>query len=329
MSTETQISKVDPRQANLKGLFERSKGAIAQVLPRHLTADRILKVTLAATSRTPKLLECSQTSILQSVMQAAQLGLEPGGPLGHAYLVPFKRECTLIVGYRGLIDLARRSGQIDSIEARVVYARDKFRISFGLTQVLEHEPSWEAEPGEIIGVYSIARIKSGLPQVEFMTIAQIEKIRRGSPTGNYSDSPWANHYDEMARKTVVRRICKYLPLTVELATALELNEGETEVDAGAFAAIPIEMTEDAPPSQLSETLKSKAEKLDKKQGEPAKSESMSASPEQILIWQSHLQEPTDGKALDAAWAQIKGKVSGQQLDDLTRLYMRRCDELRS
>lgn len=248
MSTEPQtaIAKIDPRQSTLKGLFDRSKGAIAQVLPRHMTADRILKVTLAATSRTPKLLECTQTSILQSVMQAAQLGLEPGGPLGHAYLVPYGAECQLIVGYRGLIDLARRSGQIDSIEARVVYERDKFKVSYGLNQVLEHEPFMGDERGAVLCVYAIARIKDALPQVEVMSRAQVDVIRAMSKTGKFG--PWKDHYEEMARKTVVRRLCKYLPLTIELAEALEADErGETEVDAGAFAAIPVEITEDKSP----------------------------------------------------------------------------------
>lgn len=328
------IEKIDPRQANLKDLFNRSKGAIAQVLPKHLTADRILKVTLAATSRTPKLLECSQTSILQSVMQAAQLGLEPGGPLGHAYLVPFKKECTLIVGYRGLIELARRSNQLDSIEARVVYARDKFRISFGLHQVLEHEPSYEEDPGEIVGVYSIARLKDGAPQVEFMTRAQVDKIRRRSPTSNFSDSPWRSDYDEMARKTVVRRICKYLPLTAELATALELNENETEVDPRAFSAIPIEISDDKPSNPLAEKLAETARKTAKPgapQSEAPKVDSGPTRTEEsvdIEPWKIALDDATDIPGCDEINKQAQAKLPPQALQEFTRLYMARCDAVR-
>lgn len=266
------VAKIDPRQANLKDLFERSKGAIAQVVPKHLTADRILKVALAATGRNPKLLDCTQTSILQSVMQAAQLGLEPNGPLGYAYLVPFsnkykedgrdvwRQECQMIIGYRGLIDLARRSGQVDGIEARIVCERDKFRFAYGLNQVLEHEPSIEADPGRIVAVYAIARLKDSLPQFEVMSRAQVDAIKAKSKTGKDNYGPWVDHFDEMARKTVVKRIAKYLPLTAELAAAIEADDRtETELDAGAFAAIPVEISTEESPliTKLAEKAKGK------------------------------------------------------------------------
>lgn len=325
MSTQQQtaIAKVDPRQASLKDLFERSRGAIAQVVPRHLTADRILKVTLSATARTPKLLECSQTSILQSVMQAAQLGLEPGGPLGHAYLVPFKNkgamECTMIVGYKGLIDLARRSGQIDSIEARIVCERDKFKISYGLVQVLEHEPFMDGHPGKIVAVYAIARIKNSLPQVEMMTRDQVDAIMAMSKTAGNQDGPWAMHFDEMARKTVVRRICKYLPLSVELATAIEAEE--TELDAGAFGAIQVESKADDP---LVADLKAKAE-AGRKPADP--------DPPAIdtLPYEAMLQEATTPQQIEAALLKINEvlPVRAPGRAALDKLYYRRCEEMKA
>ena len=325
MSTQQQtaIAKVDPRQASLKDLFERSRGAIAQVVPRHLTADRILKVTLSATARTPKLLECSQTSILQSVMQAAQLGLEPGGPLGHAYLVPFKNkgamECTMIVGYKGLIDLARRSGQIDSIEARIVCERDKFKISYGLVQVLEHEPFMDGHPGKIVAVYAIARIKNSLPQVEMMTRDQVDAIMAMSKTAGNQDGPWAMHFDEMARKTVVRRICKYLPLSVELATAIEAEE--TELDAGAFGAIQVESKADDPPAAA---LKAKAEAGRK----PAAPDPPAID---TLPYEAMLQEATTPQQIEAALLKINEvlPVRAPGRAALDKLYYRRCEEMKA
>lgn len=234
---ETKALAPRKRQQTLKDLLEKAKPALSQVLPRHLTAERVVKIALAATSRTPLLLQCTPQSILQAVMQASQLGLEPGSVLGSAYLVPFKNkngtmECTLIPGYRGLIDLARRSGQIQSIEARVVYANDDFDYAFGLDVVLRHKPALDAEPGEIVAVYGVAHLKDGGVQVEVMRRAEVDAIRKRSRASG--SGPWVTDYAEMARKTVIRRLCKYLPLSVELAAALELDaqaSGEAEVGA--------------------------------------------------------------------------------------------------
>ena len=220
MSTELAKTTKSP-QKSLKAYLENNKGAIAQVLPSKMSADRMLKVVLSATLRTPKLLECSQVSILQSVMHAAQLGLEAGSPLGHAYLVPFcnkdanRTDCPLIVGYRGLIDLARRGGEIESIEARCVHKNDEFTLRYGLNPQLDHVPCLDDDPGELRLVYAIAHIRGSKPQVEVMTLPQVERIRKASKSGKFG--PWVEHFDEMARKTVVRRLCKYLPLSIEAA----------------------------------------------------------------------------------------------------------------
>jgi recombination protein RecT len=170
-------------------------------------------------------------------MQAAQLGLEPTGVLGGAYLVPYKETCTLIIGYRGLIDLARRSGQIESIEAHVVYSNDRFRCHYGLSPVLEHEPAWEGPPGAVKAVYAIAKMKDGGMQLEVMTRAQVDAIKARSKTSG--SGPWVTDYDEMARKTVVRRIAKYLPLTTELSDALQIDaDNDPSIDAQSVDVSP-------------------------------------------------------------------------------------------
>lgn len=210
----------------LHEILSLNKASLKQALPKHLSIDRLIRIACAAAARDKKLLECSTSSLLKSVMQACQLGLEPGGALGGAYLLPFydkqsnSSECTLVIGYRGLIDLARRSGNIAAIEAHVVYKNDNFEIAFGLEPVLKHTPTLNGEPGAPVGAYAIARFKeAGSYQYEFMTINQIEAVRARSRSANRG--PWVTDYDEMVRKTVVKRLCKYLPLSVELAESIE------------------------------------------------------------------------------------------------------------
>lgn len=216
------------RLDTVRDLLEKAKPRLAEVTPKHLTADRLTRVAIAAMGRTPNLLKCTPASLLNSIMQAAQLGLEPGSALGEAYLVPYKETCQLIVGYRGLISLARRSGQIASIEAHVVHEKDRFVCKYGLASQLEHEPDWSDDPGPVVAVYAVARLKDGATQVEVMTKAQVDAIRKRSRASG--DGPWTTDYEEMARKTVVRRICKYLPLSIELAEALAIEDAVDVLD---------------------------------------------------------------------------------------------------
>lgn len=228
----TAVAKRSP-MATLAQLLESKKDQLALQVPKHLTAERLIKVALSAVSRQPKLLECTPESVYLAVMQAAQLGLEPN-LLGACYLVPFNNkkkiggreewvtEAQFIPGYRGLIDLARRSGQIDGVEAHVVYEKDTFRVSYGLEPMLEHTPYLgDEDAGRVKLVYAIGRLKGAAPQVEVMTFAQVERIRMLSKAKD--SGPWKDHWGEMARKTVVKRLMKYLPLSVELVQALEAD----------------------------------------------------------------------------------------------------------
>lgn len=216
---------------NSPGMIE----SMRQVLPKHLTPDRLVKMALVAASKQPKLLQCTGVSICKAVMTASELGLDCSGTLGSGYLVPYKTECQFIPGYRGLIDLARRSGQISRIESHIVYKQDEFTVEFGLDQKLIHRPYFGADRQEgrdnVVCVYGIAELRDNTKQLEVMTVSQIEAIRRRSPAGN--SGPWCEHWEEMARKTVVRRLCKYLPMSAELERALtienELEPIDTEI----------------------------------------------------------------------------------------------------
>lgn len=192
---------------------------IEKALPKHMDADRMARIALTTIRTNPKLLECSVPSLLGAVMQAAQLGLEPG-LIGHCYLVPFKNgktgqsEVQFIIGYKGMIDLARRSGQIENIYAHAVYSNDEFDYELGLEPKLKHKPYMNGDRGEFIGVYAVAHFKGGGYQFEFMPKEEIEKRRKRSKAAN--NGPWVTDYEEMAKKTVIRHMWKYLPISIEI-----------------------------------------------------------------------------------------------------------------
>lgn len=207
------------KQNTIKDLLEKAKSSIVAVLPKHMPVDRLLKIALSATARTPTLLACEPQSLLLAVMQSAELGLEPGGLLGESYLVPFKGKVQLIPGYKGLIKLARNSGDLKTIEAHVVREKDTFDVEFGLENKLVHKPCLTGDPGEMVCVWAIARYKDGAYQVEVMTRSEIDAIRGRSQAAE--SGPWVTDYAEMAKKTVLKRLLKTAPLSPEAKKALE------------------------------------------------------------------------------------------------------------
>jgi recombination protein RecT len=230
-------------QLNLK------KDEINKLIPKKLNAERLLKVAQVAATTTPALAECDVASLIGAIGQCAQMGFEPNTVLGHAYLVPFNtkrkdkegnerwvKSVQVMIGYKGLIDLARRSGQIISIAAHEVCENDKFELVYGLDEKLNHTPAM-GERGEVIGFYAIAKLKDGGHAFEFMSQFQIDQVRdtkssawkdewkSGKPTGKKvkANSPWWDSPVEMGRKTVIRRLAKYLPLSIEFQTASVLD----------------------------------------------------------------------------------------------------------
>lgn len=199
---------------------------IALALPSHMTPERLLRIALTEARRAPKLLDCNSTSFLAAVFQCAQLGLEPGGSLGHAYLVPYGREVQFQIGYRGMIDLARRSGQIESLSAHAVYEGDRFECELGLAESLIHVPDWNnpnrTDQSRLQFVYAVAHLKDGGRQFEVMSRAEVDAIKKRSRSG--SSGPWQTDYGAMALKTVVRRLFKWLPVSIELSRAVSLDE---------------------------------------------------------------------------------------------------------
>ncbi|MBU9228234.1 recombinase RecT [Burkholderia multivorans] len=238
-----QTSKMVARDAGIgsvKQFFESQKATLAAVLPSHVSPDRMLKIALGALRTTPKLMECTVESLMGAVVQCSQLGLEPNTPLGHAYLIPFenkkkvggewvteKVETQIVIGYKGLIDLARRSGQVVSIAAHAVYEHDHFDYAFGLNEKLEHKPAMSAR-GRVIAFYAVAKLVGGGHAFEVMSAEQVNEIRDASQNYKFArdkeKTVWGQHYEEMGRKTVLRRLFKYLPVSIELASATALDD---------------------------------------------------------------------------------------------------------
>jgi recombination protein RecT len=220
--------------------FDANKDTLKALLPAHMTPDRMLKIALGALRTTPKLMQCTVESLFGAVVYCAQMGLEPNTPQGHIYLIPFENkrkgvtEVQIVTGFKGLVDLARRSNQIVSISARVRHERDEFRMLLGTADEIHHVPA-DGDRGKALGFYAVAKLKDGGVQFEYMSLTEIEKVRdqsQGYKTAvrfGKADSPWMAHFDEMAKKTVVRRLCKMLPMSIELRGAEALD---ARADAG-------------------------------------------------------------------------------------------------
>lgn len=191
----------------------------ATALPKHINSERFVRIAITTIRQNPKLAKCSQESLLGALMVSAQLGLEPG-TLGQCYLIPFENkkagtvECQFQIGYKGLIELLRRSGQLSDIYSYTVYENDEFYIEYGLSRTLTHKPNFD-ERGEIKGFYAVAILKDGAKAFEYMTRDEVthheEKYRKGS----YKNDVWNKNFEEMAQKTVVKKLLKWLPVSVE------------------------------------------------------------------------------------------------------------------
>lgn len=225
--TSTDVVKKEQKPPTLAQLIERQKPEIARALPRHMNPDRMARIAVTVLRQTPKLAQCTPESFLGALMTCSQLGLEPG-PLGHAYLVPYKREVTFIPGYRGLVDLAYRSGQVATVKAQVVHEADEFDFEEGLDAYLKHKRSGADDPGPVIWVYALVKLKDGASNFVVMTVAEVEKIRKRSMAAN--NGPWVTDWKAMAKKTALKQLSKWMPLSPEFNQAVQ-HDGSVRVDA--------------------------------------------------------------------------------------------------
>lgn len=221
-----------PQGDRVQWLMSKLEPAIKLALPRHLTPDRLSRIVTTALRAGPAypgantLLDCEPMTIMACVMQLAQLGLEPNTLSGHAYLIARNNrkanivECSVMIGYRGYIELARRAGT--SIYATAVHEGDHFRYSRGLVDVLEHTPS--DDPARmshpVTHAWARGRIRGQVePEFEVLNFAQIEARRLRGASGMKKSTPWDTDYDAMAAKSAVRALVKFLPQSAEMMHA--------------------------------------------------------------------------------------------------------------
>ncbi len=209
---------------------EKVKTQIAKALPSVLTPERFSRMVLTALTKTPKLADCTPQSFIGAMLTAAQLGLEPNTPLGQAYLIPYGNSCQFQIGYKGLLELAHRSGEVKTLEARCVYENDSFNIEYGLNPNLIHRPCFK-DKGELIGVYAVYHTNNGGYAFEFMSKDEINTHKdKFSKTTNKNDSPWKVDYEAMAKKTVIKRLLKYAPLKTEFVRAISEDEKNKTIE---------------------------------------------------------------------------------------------------
>lgn len=225
---QNQVAKSNAQGKSMVEWVKSFEGEIKKALPTVITPERFTRMTLTALSVNPKLGQCTPKSFLGAMMSAAQLGLEPNTPLGQAYLIPYKNkgvdEVQFQIGYKGLIDLAYRSGEVELVQAQIVYENDKFECQYGLEPKLVHIPA-DKERGNAIKVYAMFKTKSGGYGFEVMSIEDVKKhAKKYSQSFSSSYSPWTTNFEEMAKKTVLKRVLKYAPMKSDFVRGIVQDE---------------------------------------------------------------------------------------------------------
>lgn len=233
---QTEVAKTD-KPKNVKELLEARMGEIQKVLPSVITPQQFLRLALNALQNTKHLMECTMQSFYGAIMQCAQLGLKPNVN-GEAYLIPFFNgkkkvyECQFLTGYKGLMLLARRSGEIASIDAQTVYENDTFDLSFGFEPTLIHKPYLKGNRGNPIGFYAALILKDGGKTAYYMTVEDAKAYgERYSKT--YNAGPWQTDFESMAKKSCLRQVLKYAPMSTDVDRAVDADEKVLKFETNA------------------------------------------------------------------------------------------------
>ena len=233
-----QSAQISKKPTTMQDYIKKMQGEIAKALPSVLTPERFTRITLSALSTNAKLAETTPKSFLGAMMTAAQLGLEPNTPLGQAYLIPFRNhgvlECQFQLGYKGLIDLAYRSGDVSTIQAHTVYANDEFEYELGLEPKLRHVPA-KSDRGDPVFFYAVFRTKDGGYGFDVMSVDDV-RAHAKKYSKAYGNGPWQTNFEEMAKKTVLKRVLKYAPLKTDFVRGLSADETiKTELSEDMFS----------------------------------------------------------------------------------------------
>ena len=236
-------------QKSMQSYIKSMESEIKKALPSVITPERFTRMVLSAISVNPKLASCTPKSFLGAMMSAAQLGLEPNTPLGQAYLIPYRNhgtdEVQFQIGYKGLIDLAYRSGEVELVQAHIVYENDTFECEYGLEPKLTHTPA-DKDRGEPIKVYAVFKTKSGGYGFEVMSMEDVRNhASKYSKSYNSNYSPWKTNFEEMAKKTVLKKVLKYAPLKSDFVRGIVQDESVKNEIAEDMYSVPNEVVYEA------------------------------------------------------------------------------------
>lgn len=231
---------VASKRAAIDGMIKKNFARLASACPAHLSPRRMAGALLTLLSKTPDLYQCTDLSIYAGLIQAAELGLELSPQLGQAWLIPYRNnkagtiEAQFQVGAKGWLALAYRSKKVKMASAHVIHQKDEFQICYGLEPDVKHVPRPAFHEGKktVAGAYAALALVSGGRDVEWMTTAQIESHKEKYSKGwEKPGSAWQTAWEEMAVKTVLKKLLKRAPLSVEIAKAGEYDDageaGET------------------------------------------------------------------------------------------------------
>lgn len=252
-----QMSAAKAEKKTMQAYIKAMEPAIKKALPSVITPERFTRMVLSALSSTPKLAECSPQSFLAAMMTAAQLGVEPNTALGQAYLLPYRNhgqmECQFQLGYKGLIDLAYRSGEVSVIQAHTVYENDVFEYELGMDPKLRHVPA-KADRGEAVAYYAMFKTKDGGYGFEVMSVDDVQRhAQRYSKSYGNGSSPWRSNFDEMAKKTVLKRALKYAPLKSDFVRGVAQDETIKAELSDEMYAVPDETVFEAEGEEIGST----------------------------------------------------------------------------
>jgi recombination protein RecT len=221
---------------DITDIIRTYRSAIAQAIPRHLTVDRVIQQATTLVSRSPAIAECSVESIIGATMQASILGFQPVAALGQCYFVPFynkksgKKEVQFIIGYKGYIDLARRSNEIKSIYGYPVFENDTFEFELGLEPKLKHIPAI-GHRGNLTHAYAVAKFINGGEAFDVVTREDVMKRKNVSQAKGSEFSPWNTWEEEMWVKTAIKTLQKWLPLSVEQQQTIATDESVIKIQS--------------------------------------------------------------------------------------------------
>lgn len=252
-----QMSAAKAEKKAMQAYIKAMEPAIKKALPSVITPERFTRMVLSALSSTPKLADCSPQSFLAAMMTAAQLGVEPNTALGQAYLLPYRNhgqmECQFQLGYKGLIDLAYRSGEVSVIQAHTVYENDVFEYELGMDPKLRHVPA-KADRGEAVAYYAMFKTKDGGYGFEVMSVDDVQRhAQRYSKSYGSGSSPWRSNFDEMAKKTVLKRALKYAPLKSDFVRGVAQDETIKAELSDEMYAVPDETVFEAEGEEIGST----------------------------------------------------------------------------